>query len=143
MSETDEFLASMLDRQLAAERSLHGGDAAPRYSTWSHEDPVTLFGAWKSNQGWPAVSGVFDELARHLSECTFYEIDLLAAGASGDLAYTVCHERAGYSLDGVPVQNTLRVTHIYRRENGEWRIVHRHADPPPDESAPITGVVKH
>jgi ketosteroid isomerase-like protein len=23
---------------------------------------------------------------------------------------------------------TLRVTHAYRREDGDWKIVHRHAD---------------
>ena len=23
---------------------------------------------------------------------------------------------------------SARVTHVYRRENGEWMIVHRHAD---------------
>jgi hypothetical protein len=26
---------------------------------------------------------------------------------------------------------TLRVTHAYRREDGEWKIVHRHADSVP------------
>jgi hypothetical protein len=30
---------------------------------------------------------------------------------------------------------TLRVIHLYRREDGEWKIVHRHADAP-DRSAP-------
>ena len=31
---------------------------------------------------------------------------------------------------------TLRVTHVYRRENGQWKIVHRHGDfAPVDESA--------
>jgi ketosteroid isomerase-like protein len=35
-------------------------------------------------------------------------------------------------LDGGPVAPiTLRVTHLYRREDGEWKIVHRHADRPP------------
>jgi SnoaL-like domain len=29
---------------------------------------------------------------------------------------------------------TLRVTHVYRREDGEWKIVHRHADAPLDQS---------
>jgi len=28
----------------------------------------------------------------------------------------------------------IRVTHIYRRIDGEWKLVHRHADfPPPDQ----------
>ena len=42
------------------------------------------------------------------------------------------------SIDGGPVQeNVLRVTHVFRRENGEWKIVHRHGDfPPPDQSVP-------
>jgi len=34
-------------------------------------------------------------------------------------------------MDGGPIQPiTLRVTHLYRREHGEWKIVHRHADVP-------------
>jgi ketosteroid isomerase-like protein len=34
-------------------------------------------------------------------------------------------------MDGGPVAPlTLRVTHLYRREDGEWKIVHRHADRP-------------
>jgi ketosteroid isomerase-like protein len=49
---------------------------------------------------------------------------------SGDLAYTAGHERARASFDGGPIDPIrLRVTHLYRRENGEWKIVHRHADP--------------
>ncbi|WP_256214245.1 nuclear transport factor 2 family protein [Arthrobacter sp. ov118] len=62
---------------------------------------------------------------------------LIAAGASGDLAYTVGFERADLSVDGGPPQSTkLRVTHVYGRENGEWKIVHRHGDYVPlDEPA--------
>jgi ketosteroid isomerase-like protein len=38
---------------------------------------------------------------------------------------------------GAPRTYTLRVTHIYRRENGQWRIVHRHGDlPPAQEQSP-------
>jgi ketosteroid isomerase-like protein len=33
------------------------------------------------------------------------------------------------ALDGVPVDPyTLRVTQVYRRENGEWKVIHRHGD---------------
>ncbi|MEU0793082.1 nuclear transport factor 2 family protein [Amycolatopsis sp. NPDC005961] len=58
------------------------------------------------------------------------------AGASGDLAYTVGFEQNTVSINGWPATYTLRVTHVYRREDGEWRIVHRHGDRPPDEPAP-------
>ncbi len=68
-------------------------------------------------------------MASRFSDCTAYSFDLIAAGVSGDLAYTVGYERSTRSLDGGPVESgTLRVTHVYRRENGEWKIVHRHGD---------------
>jgi hypothetical protein len=48
------------------------------------------------------------------------------------LAYVVGYERAASSIGGGPVEPvTLRVTQVYRREEGEWRLVHRHADPGP------------
>jgi hypothetical protein len=33
---------------------------------------------------------------------------------------------------------TIRVTHIYRRIDGEWRLVHRRADFPPADQRPGT-----
>jgi ketosteroid isomerase-like protein len=55
--------------------------------------------------------------------------------ASGDLAYTVGFERGAVAVDdGSRQPMTIRVTHIYRRIDDEWRLVHRHADfPPPDQ----------
>ena len=38
----ERFLEAMLPAQLDAERAMHNGDVAPRLSTWSHADPVTL-----------------------------------------------------------------------------------------------------
>ena len=53
----------------------------------------------------------------------------MAAGASGDLAYTVGYERHTTGVAGGPVEpHTLRVTQAYRREDGEWKVVHRHDD---------------
>jgi ketosteroid isomerase-like protein len=46
------------------------------------------------------------------------------------------------SWDGIPLDPyTLRVTHVYRREDGEWKIIHRHADAPPAGRGPLTGAV--
>lgn len=136
--ELDEFLQTTLQRQIDAETAIHRGDVEPRLAMWSTADPVTLFGAWG-----PCVSGaeetrrIFRWVASRFSDGTDYELELVAAGVSGDLAYTVGYERNKVSVDGGPlVSNLLRVTHVYRREQGEWRIVHRHGDHPPIDQSP-------
>jgi hypothetical protein len=30
---------------------------------------------------------------------------------------------------GLPTAMSLRVTHLFRRERGEWKLLHRQADP--------------
>ncbi len=135
MSEVDDFLAQTMPRQVEAEKAMHNGDAGPRLAMWSHGDPVTLFGAWVSKSGWEEVSRTFPWLASRMAACSAYEVELVAAGASGDLAYTVAYEHTTASVEGrPPAAYTLRVTHVYRREDGDWRVVHRHGDRVPDKS---------
>jgi ketosteroid isomerase-like protein len=131
--ELDEFLATGLKRQIDADFALHDGDPEPRLALWSREEPVTLFGALVPVEcGRAGVDNVAHWLAARMSQSKKFDVELVAAGVSGDLAYTVGFEHSEYSYDGGPVRPAvLRVTHIYRRENGEWRIVHRHGDHPP------------
>ena len=138
MRDLDDFLTPTLDRQLEAEQALINGDPGPRLAMWSTQDPVTVFGAMKDVIGSEEVRQVFHWLASRFSDCTDYRFELVAAGASGDLAYTLGYEHFSFSMDGGPVQPvTLRVTHVYRREDGEWKVVHRHADSPPiDQTLP-------
>ena len=137
MSELDDFLTKTLARQVEAEEALHNGDLTPRMQMWSTQDPVTVFGAIKSGSGWDEVSRLFRWIGSRFSNCTAYRFELVAAGVSSDLAYTVGFEHSSVSMDGVPVEPyTLCVTHVYRRENGEWKIVHRHADHVPSEQSP-------
>ncbi len=140
MSELDEFLSTMLPRQVAAERAIHNGELAPRLEIWSTRDPVTLFGAWgPCKSGWEDVSRTFRWVASRFSYNDAYEFELVAAGVSGDLGYTVGYEHSSSSIDGGPAEpKTLRVTHIYRREDGEWKIVHRHGDQLPVDQSPPT-----
>jgi ketosteroid isomerase-like protein len=145
-NEVDEFLADVLPRQEEEERALRNGDPEPRLRMWSSNDPVTLLGAAGASgtgSGWERVSAMFRWIASRFSDCREYEFELLAAEVSGDLAYTVGFERATMSIDGDPARpNVIRVTHIYRREDGQWKIVHRHGTlsetsaPPADPTAP-------
>jgi ketosteroid isomerase-like protein len=130
VEELDAFLSSTMPRLKTAETALHNGDASPRAAMWSHEEPVTLFGAVTTKTGWEEIRPTFDWLASTFSNCMSAEYEVLAAGASGDLAYVVGIEHTTASISGAaPKSYSLRVTTIFRRENGEWKVVHRHGDP--------------
>src|SRR5262245_8373319 len=137
VTERDAFLEAMLPRQIRAEVAIHNGDLTPRLSTWSQRDPVTVFGAGVTHRsGWREVRAVFDWVAASFASCDDYDFELLAADARGALAYTVGIERYRASTaTGATVHNTLRVTHVYRREADGWKIVHRHGDHMPADAA--------
>lgn len=142
ISQTEAFLASVLPRLTEADTALHNGDAGPRKAAWSHNDPVTLFGAARTGSGWDELRQVFDWLGSQFSNGT-YEYEVLAAGASGDLGYIVGIEHSSVSIGGAePEAYELRVTTICRRENGAWKVVHRHADPTPESDAARRGVAR-
>jgi ketosteroid isomerase-like protein len=128
--ELEEFLATGLKRQIEADFAIHDGDPEPRLALWTREDPVTLFGAAVTvESGRAGVEDVAYWLASHMSQSKSFDVELVAAGVSGDLAYTVGYEHSVASRKGEPAKpNRLRVTHVYRREDGEWKIVHRHGD---------------
>jgi ketosteroid isomerase-like protein len=129
MTELDTFLDMTLPRIKTADTALHNGDASQRIAMCSQTEPVTLFGAARSANGWAEIRPIFDALASQFSDCASFEFELLAAGVGGDLAYLVGIERTTASVAGAPAAPySLRVTTVLRREDGEWKIVHRHGD---------------
>jgi len=132
MSDRESFLEWFNTTWRAAEDSLHQGDPEPRSDTWSEREPVTLFGAWYNATDPGSARAVFRRLAESFSGMESSDIDLVAADVSGDLAYTVHREITSTTIDGVPSDYVLRVTQVYRREDGgEWKVVHRHGDTDP------------
>lgn len=135
LGETEDFLGSVMPQLREADTALHNGDASPRMAMWSHNDPVTVFGALLSVSGWDEVGRAFEWLASRFSNGS-YDYEVTAAGASGDLGYIVGIEHTTASVGGAPPEAyELRVTTILRREDGDWKVVHRHADPIPDSDA--------
>lgn len=128
MGDRDEFLY-WVDRDLVdAERAMFNGDDGPRRAIWSQDAPVSVLGAWRNAVGRAELVEAFDTLAMSFADCTAYHLDLIAWDVVGDMAYTVGFERVSASVDGRPRNFTLRATQVYRREDGQWRVVHRHAD---------------
>ncbi|CDX24409.1 conserved hypothetical protein [Mesorhizobium sp. ORS 3359] len=77
----------------------------------------------------------FDRSPEHLAELARYfqdggvKMELVQAYASGDIAVLAVIEWGYGKVGGLDQEWPLRVTLVFRRENGEWLLAHRHADP--------------
>jgi quercetin dioxygenase-like cupin family protein/ketosteroid isomerase-like protein len=132
MNDVDEFRATMLARHIEAEEAFVHGDPGPRRDLWSQRDPVTLFGAiGMSESGWEQLSSTWTWVASRFSDVSDFRVDVEHVEVLGDLAYVLWFERFRGSIAGRAVEPvTVRATHVYRREKGDWKVVHRHADNP-------------
>jgi ketosteroid isomerase-like protein len=59
-------------------------------------------------------------------------LEVLQKEASGNLAFWTGFQYATvhFAGRGRPVQMRIRVTEVFRREKGQWEVIHRHADVP-------------
>jgi ketosteroid isomerase-like protein len=128
MTDRDDFLEWVRTTLFEAELALHNGDASPRRALWSRNEPVSVLGAWRNARGQEAIDELFTVLANSFSDCTSFQFDLQSYDVVGDMAYTAGLEHTSASVDGEPRTYTLRATQVYRREDGEWRVAHRHGD---------------
>jgi ketosteroid isomerase-like protein len=137
MSDRDEFSEWTQSRLRDAETALHNGDPGPRLAVWSTREPVSVLGAARSAVGQEAVRDLFHGLGDAFSNCSSYGYEIIAADVIGDMAFTAGYERTQASINGEPRRYVLRVTQIYRREDGEWKVAHRHADTAPESEEAI------
>jgi ketosteroid isomerase-like protein len=125
-----EFVEALVARMKAADDALHSGDPGPRKALWSTKEPVSVFGAAMSATGPVETQATFDWVASRFTGFETAEWEVLSADVSGDLAYIVAIEHTTGSIGGAPTETyALRATTLLRREDGEWRAFHRHADP--------------
>ena len=130
MKDVDAFLSSVLPQVKGEVEGIHSGNVAPRMALWSHQEPVTVFGAAATWRGWNEIETGSRRLAANFHGSESCEYEVLAAGVSGDLGYVAGIEHSVAAVgDADPAPFALRVTTVLRREDGLWKIVHRHADP--------------
>ena len=128
MSERDDFLDWVRTTLRNAEVAVHNGDANPRRAIWSQQEPITVFGAWLTGTTSADADAIFRRLEEGFSDCASYQHEVISAGVSGDLAYTIGYEHTKASWNGEPRTYTLRVTQLYHREGDTWKVFHRHGD---------------
>ena len=108
------------------------GNPEPEMMMWSHREDVTLSNPFGPVvRGWEQVAAVAERAASQLRDGEIVGYEIVAKYVTAELAYLVEIERAKAKLvasqDIAPI--TLRVTTIFRPEDGFWKVVHRHADP--------------
>ena len=108
------------------------GNPEPVNKLWSRREDVTLANPFGPPvRGWDEVAKVGDRAASQVRDGELVSVEIVAKHVTAELAYVVEIERPkakiGGSEDITPF--ALRVTMIFRPEDGGWKIVHRHADP--------------
>jgi ketosteroid isomerase-like protein len=134
----DEDFRSAVEEVGSTGDAFVSGNAEPVKSHWLHQEDVTIFGGWGAyERGWTQVESRLDWAASRFGGGQLQQ-EVIAMEASGDLGYTVCLERGTARVAGRTEEATmvLRVTQIYRRVNGSWKLVHRHADPVVEKTPP-------
>ncbi len=107
------------------------GNPEPVKLMFSRRVDVTLANPFGSrSRGWKSVAETAELAATHYRDGHAKEFESISKFVGADLAYLLEVERYVTKIDGREVATPLdlRVTSIFRLEDGEWKLVHRHAD---------------
>ncbi|HVP21743.1 MAG TPA: nuclear transport factor 2 family protein [Anaerolineaceae bacterium] len=124
-------LHELLVKTQEALNRLVKGDPEPYEALWSHLPDVTVLGGFGGYAlGWDQVKENAEFAASRFRDGHLDGFRQIAGGESNDLAYSIWIEYGQVRVAGREESSPLvvRVTHIFRRENGAWKIIHRHGD---------------
>lgn len=122
--------AELLRRSEAGHAALMDGDIAGYRAQITLADDFSLFSPFG---GKPRTGGMSADQVEAMAD--FFKSgsmrqDLVHAMVSDDMVVLAVIEWNQGQVGGLPEQAwPLRVTLVYRRQGGDWRLVHRHADP--------------
>jgi hypothetical protein len=108
------------------------GNAQPIKPLWSHRDDVTLANPFgPAVVGWKNVSDAMDFASSRFKNGSVTIVNTIAKYQSPELVTILETENWKAEIGGRKEVSSkvLRVTSTFRYEDGEWKLVHRHADP--------------
>jgi ketosteroid isomerase-like protein len=132
--------AAALDRLHAALAKVANGDVTDIKALYAHSDDATSFYGWGGyEQGWDAVSRRWDWAGSQFNGGSVSH-QAVTTVVTSQLAYVTEIETFKVRMQGMaePTQWSNRVTHIFRLQDGEWRLLHRHANRLENQYEPST-----
>lgn len=136
---TDSELERLMGADHRATDAMCQGDPEPKRQLYSRRDDVTLANPLgPPARGWAQVSAVLDRAAAVLRDGEPATFERISAFETPELAYIVEIERINVKVGGAEERSqvALRATTVFRREDGSWRVAHRHADTITQQRAP-------
>ena len=131
MSSADA-LDQLIERFHVAQGELLKGNPEPVKKLFSHREDVTHANPYGPPvRGWDEVAGALDHSSSLRRDGEFLGSVIVAKYVTAELAYIVQMERVKSKVGGREdiTPFGLRTTMVFRPEDGEWKVVHRHADP--------------
>lgn len=123
----DQFL----DVRKRASDAFVDGDVEPLLAISATTDPATIYPpSGAIVEGAKAVDAGNGEGAKTFAPGSENRFEILHSGSDDSLGYWTGIQRSRVVMKGKPepVEMTLRVTELFRIENGAWKLFHRHAD---------------
>jgi ketosteroid isomerase-like protein len=127
VAEVDE----LIDQYHRALDEFMKGNPEPAKRLWSHREDVSLANPQGSAAcGWEQVAEAMERAAGSRRDGKFVGFETVAKYVIPELAYVVEVEQLEARVHGGEDMSpyALRVTMIFRPEEGVWKVVHRHAD---------------
>ena len=136
-----EDVAQLIKQYDLAVNEFLKGNPEPVLELWSRGDDVTLANPYGGvAHGWDEVVEASEQAASTSRDGELVSVEIVEKHVTPELAYVVVIDQAEAKIGGREdiTPFALCSTMIFRPEEGEWKVVHRHADfittPQPAES---------
>jgi ketosteroid isomerase-like protein len=134
-----EDFATFMKRRAEIASAYVNGDASPLDGVLADSGSATFFGpSGGAIVGADTVKSRYDRDALAFERGGDTDLEILQAGGDNEVGYWIGFQNATARLKGMsrPADMRLRVTEIFRKTNGKWTMIHRHADMLVEEKKP-------
>ena len=138
MNDDLQDFKEFLKQREQASQAYVSGDGKPLVKISAAKSPATFFSPGGDlTEGAKKVAARYKKDAEGFASAEDNKFETFQMEADENIAFWVGLQKSTVLMKGKkkPIPMTLRVTEIFRRDNDEWKMIHRHADFLKSESA--------